>query len=54
MRKERHDSWMMSFGVSRMTELLFPADVGYVLTKPSGRSEDGHCVRTSYSELVSG
>jgi len=36
-----------------MTELLFPADVGCVLTQPSGRSEDGHCVRTSYSELVS-
>jgi len=52
MRKGSHDSWMMSLGVSRMTE-LFPADVGYVLTKPSGQSEEGHCVRTSYSELVS-
>ena len=52
MRKESHDSWMMSFGVSRMTELLLPADVGYVLTQPSGLSEDGHCVSTSYAELV--
>ena len=44
---------MTSFGVSPMTELLFPADAGCVLTQPSSRSEDPHCVRTSYSELVS-